>query len=154
MVIAEASVIIGICVGIYGIKKVSKKLGYKLQKSKIKKFLFEAFELLNIDMIKKAIVIIEDFDKRYNTKKLNKYLLQISQIWKEDDNKPNLNENNLLFLPNDFSINDIIEREDKKETIKEIEERRNKVLERKREIKKRQIKIKNNNNPRKSGAMG
>ena len=83
-------------------KEILKVIKIKNEKKKIKNNLIKAFNDKNIRKIKKYILYIKDFDKKYQTKKEPKYLNKIVM------NNPDLNEENVLSLLTDFSMIDAL----------------------------------------------
>lgn len=119
-----------------GAKNALQFLLYKNEKRKNKKMLHSAFEKNDKTMIKKAIVRLKDFDKKYNKEKLHKLLIDI--IIKDK----NLNEFNVLNLVENFDfINELYTSET------HIKSRLDIALEgklKKLESKKKEIKIREN----------
>lgn len=116
-------------------KAISKKVYYKRKKKKLKKKLFKAFEINDKQQIKKYITKCQDFDKKYNTEKLKKYLIQIIKQY------PTINEYNTLNLMKDFtSINELYTGETFVKSKMDIllEEKLKKI-----EIKNKEVKIRN-----------
>ncbi len=83
-------------------KEILKVIKIKNEKKKIKNNLIKAFNDKNIRKIKKYILYIKDFDKKYQTEKGPKYLNKIVM------NNPDLNEENVLSLLTDFSMIDAL----------------------------------------------
>ncbi|MCH6575670.1 MAG: hypothetical protein IH795_10815 [Bacteroidetes bacterium] len=144
-----------------GAFKIVKKLGYKRSKKLLKKALITGFENLEYDDIKIAITALMDFDSKNSTKKLEKYLLQIVNEFRENNDKLDINEANLKNSLRDLSqlhtifdqepeetdeLNDMID-----EKIDEVNKRRKEVMLRKNQIKSRVSRIKPR---RQSSAMG
>lgn len=116
-------------------KAISKKVYYKRKKKKLKKKLFKAFEINDKQQIRKYITKCQDFDKKYNTEKLKKYLIQIIKQY------PTINEYNTLNLMKDFtSINELYTGETFVKSKMDIllEEKLKKI-----EIKNKEVKIRN-----------
>lgn len=168
MIIIEASIVVGLVAGVYGIKVLSKKLGYKLNKNKLKKLLNVAFDAMDNDLIKGAIFSLLDFDRKHNSKKLDKYLLTIIKTFRDDEEKPTLNEANVLNLRNEFVLENIFEEDEKEEerqldeieikleetrqVLSEVDKRRKEVILRKNQIKQSQMM--KSRKIRSSGGMG
>ena len=168
MILAELSIVLISIAGFYGISRIAKKLKFKLSKKKLKKMLNKGFELMDTDMIKNAISSLIDFDSKYNSKKLNKYLLEIIKVFRDDPKKLNLNEVNVLNLAKEFVFDNIFDAdeqeesrqldtieeklEETREVLTEVEKRRQEILLRKNQIRQRQS-IKSNKR-RQTGSLG
>lgn len=163
LVIVEVSILVASVLGVIGLKKLLSKVGVKISKRKLKKILFNGFSIIDIDMIKTAIVGLKDYDKKYNTEKLEKYIQEILKENKYNKETPDFNEENVKLSLNDFNMLENIfdETEEEKKDIEdvvdvkltEIEKRRKEIIIRKNEIKN-QIQGKNRRMMRKSGGMG
>ena len=154
-VVIEISIVAGVITMVYVIKTISKKIGYRIGKKKLKKLLYYGFEIMDVNIIKNSIKALEDFDSKYHTKKLNKYLLNIVDIFRDDDTKQNLNEKNVLNLPTEFAFDMIFDTDEKEEellvdeidekieetklVLSEVEKRRKEIMLRKNEIRQRQM---------------
>lgn len=168
MIIEELSIVLISIAGVYGIRKLTKKMKYNIRKKKLKKLLNDGFSVMNTDIIKTAIKALEDFDAKYNTKKLEKYLLEIVNIFRDDDEKPTLNEKNVLGLVEELVFDSIFDDEEEEEerqlseieekmqetkkVLNEVELRRKEIILRKNQIRQGQV-IKSGK-IRKSGGMG
>ena len=150
MVIAEGLAILGSFFAVIGIKMLAKKWGYKIKKGRLRRMLLKGFELMDIDIIKLVIAALEDFDTKHKTKKLDKYLLNVTKTFRNRDDLPNLNEHIILNRPKDININNILDRKEMKE---EMNIRRDEIIERKNMIREKQMKLNKVNN-RVAGAMG
>ena len=148
MIIIEGSIIIGIVTGVYGIKVLSKKFGYKMEKSKLKKLLVMGFDSMNSDLIRRTINSLSEFDGKHSTKKLDKYLLDIVTLFRDDENKTTLNEKNVLNLVKEFTMENLLEDEaearalkveETLERVREAEQKREEMLMRKDLIRERQL---------------
>ena len=134
------------------------------QKKKLKKLLIEGFNNLDFDDIRIAICVLLDYDEKYSTKKLNKYLNKVVIDFKNSEDKLNINENNLKEAINDFtkleSIFDIKEEEINEmdmvldEKVAEIQKRRKEVLIRRNQIQQDRIGIIKKKQRRNIGKMG
>ena len=134
------------------------------QKKKLKKLLIEGFNNLDFDDIRIAICGLLDYDEKYSTKKLNKYLNKVVIDFKNSEDKLNINENNLKEAINDFtkleSIFDIKEEEINEmdmvldEKVAEIQKRRKEVLIRRNQIQQDRIGIIKKKQRRNIGKMG
>lgn len=155
MILAEISIVIISIAGAYGIKVLLGGAKYKINKKKLKKSLRKSFDLMDVESIKRAIVSLADFDSKHCSHKLEKYLLQIIQVFRDDEEKPTLNEKNVLNLPKEFIFDsifdndveederqlDVIEEklEETKEVLTEVEKRRKEIMLRKNLIRQRQM---------------
>ena len=155
MIVVEVIIVISLCAGVYGVKLLGKKMGYKITKKKLKKLLNKGFDLMDTDMIKMAINSLSDFDGKHSSKKLDKYLMEIVNMFRDDDEKPTLNEKNVLNLSKEFVFDNIFDDDEKeevrqlesieekleetKEVLNEVEKRRKEVMLRKNMIRQRQI---------------
>lgn len=159
----EATVVTAGALIVLGSYKLFRRLRYLIRKKGLKKGLVKAFESIDSDTILRSLTHIEDFDKKHNSNKLPKYLLDIVNAFDADDTKPTLNRNNTLGLMTDFSMIDTIfdetEEEVKEATnildekLIEIEQKRREVILRKNEIRSAQI-LKNSKMRRTSNSMG
>lgn len=130
MILIEAGIVIGLVAGAYGIKVVVKKMGYKVSKKKLKRMINLSFDLMDGNMIREGIEALKDFDGKHNTKKLNKYIQQIINRFRQDEDKPNLDEKKVKEALDDFDLLEFIleEDEDEEEDIKdEVEEKMEEV---------------------------
>lgn len=168
MILAELSIVLIAIAGVCGIKVLSKKMGYKLSKKKLKKLLMVGFDLMDADIIHSAIMSLMDFDGKHNSKKLDKYLLEVVKTYRDDETKPTLNEKNVLNLVKEFTMDnifdddvieeerqlDIIEEkmEETKQVLNEVDKRRKEIMLRKNMIRQRQIA--KSSKHRTSSAMG
>lgn len=155
MLLVEAGIVIGLCAGAYGLKVLLKKTNYKIGKNKLKRLLKRGFDLMDTDLIKSAIKELSDFDGKHNSRKLDKYLLQIVNDFRDDEEKPTLNEKNVLNLVKEFVFDNIFDDDEEeeerqldeieeklqasKEVLSEVEKRRKEILLRKNMIRQRQI---------------
>ena len=88
----EASIITGSVMVILGVHKALKKIGIKVSKRKLKRLLVAGFDELDLDMIKRALVGLADYDEKHETKKREKYVAKIVRKTKNDPNKQDINE--------------------------------------------------------------
>ena len=154
MILAEISIILLAITTSYGIKVLAKKYGYKIRKTRLRKLLLEGFTLMDPNLIKIAITSLKDFDGKYSTNKLDKYLLEIIQIFNSNDEKITLNEKNVLNLVNKFIFDNILDDEEEeekqkdeieekieenREILNEVEKRRKEIMLRKNQIRQKQV---------------
>lgn len=119
-------------------KAISKKVYYKRKKNKLKKKLFKAFEINDKQQIKKYVCKVQDFDKKYNTEKLKKYLTNIVKTY------PAINEYNTMNLIKDFTtINELYTSENfvKSKMDLLLEEKLKKIEAKNKEVKLRNDKL-------------
>ncbi len=88
--IEEVIAVVGGALIVIGCAKISKKIGIKINKRKLKKLLLKGFKNADFEMIGKAISSLIDYDSRNNSKKLNKYLVKVVNKHKDTINEPNL----------------------------------------------------------------
>ena len=139
MIIIEATIIIGMVVGVYGLKTIGKKFNYKVSKKKLKKLLVLAFDIMDTDDIKSSIKSLSDFDSKHSTNKLDKYLLEIIKEFRDNEDKRTLNESNVLNLPNEFDFDSIFDNDEEE---KEKEQKEQKEEEQKEQKEQEQNDIK------------
>lgn len=147
---------------IVGIEKSYKKIKYLKQKRKLKINLIKSIKENNKTNIKKYIIKLKDFDNKYQTNKLLKYLELCCRTI------PELQPDNIYSLTNDFYfINMIYEKEKEEleaeitdnldEKLKQLERKRKEILIRANKIKGQAV-VKNNkmsrNQKRNKGRMG
>ncbi len=162
--IEEVIAVVGGTLIVIGCAKLSRKIGIKINKRKLRSMLKLGFETIDYHTIKKAISGLLDYDSRNNSKKLNKYLGKIVEKHNKDDDKMNINETNLNEALIDFSkletIFDETEEEMEEqnelldEKLTEIQKRRKEVLIRRNLIKMDRIGIIKKKQRRTIGAMG
>ena len=145
---------------VVGMQKLSKKVGYKISKRKLKKLLIEAFDLLDIPMMEKAIINMKDFDSKHQTKKLDKTINKILS------KKPDLNKENVrrMVTENNFtSIEDIFsqtqdEKKEEEDFVSEqllaIERKRQDIIQRKQDIRNKLMAKEKKLQRRNVGGMG
>jgi hypothetical protein len=169
MVVIEVAIMVGSAVLVYGVSKLSKKLGYKIKKKHIKKYLYLAFDSLDIDMLKKSFSAVKDFDSKHNTNKMDKYLFDIVQRFRDDDDKPTLNEKVVLGLKDNFDdVRDILDNEDEeilirndvderleevREVLQDVEQRRKEMIIRKNAIRAQMLEKNKRKSKTKRGSM-
>jgi hypothetical protein len=170
MIITEAGIVIGLVAGAYGIKVLLKKMEYKIDKGRLKKLLIKGFMLMDTDLLEKVILSIKDFDKKNNTQKLQKYLMEIYKIFRDDNDKHTLNRRGMVDLADTLDFvalfeqdeedeeNDKDEIEEKlqesKDVLNEVERRRKEILVRKNMIRARQQGKASKEKRRSFGGMG
>ncbi len=134
------------------------------QKKRFKKMLINGFNNLDYDDIRMAICGLLDYDNKYSTKKLDKYLNKIVLEFKNNEDKLNINEGKLKEAISDFNqlenIFDIDEEEEKEqgdlldEKLEEVMARRKEVLIRRNQLKQDRLGIIKKKQRRNIGAMG
>ena len=153
-------IVLGVSAFFYGVVKTNNKIKYLIQKKKLKKKLNKAILQNDKKLIKKYIIKLKDFDKKYQKNKLEKILEKIIR------NNQNINEDNLFSLMNNFDFIDVIYNnevldndENFNETIDEklkfLEKKRKEILIRQNNMKQ-QIFLKNEKmkNNKKRGKLG
>lgn len=143
---AETAILIGAGISIIVIKTILKKLGYKIEKKRLKKLFNKALDDGDMDGFKLSINALLDFDKHKKKRKLDKYTQQAIKRYKEDNKKVNINEKNFKLAVRDFdklmTIFDEEEEEKEEEVefvdkkLQEIQNRRNEILEKRAALKK------------------
>jgi hypothetical protein len=123
--------------GIVLVDKIIKKLRFNKEKRKLKKKLIRSIQENDKNNIKKYVIKLKDFDKRYNKRKLLKYL----EVCVRKIN--GLNEENIFSLINDFSFIDMIYKNEEEELNIDIHNNLNKKL-RELEKKRKEILIRSN----------
>jgi len=126
--------------------------------------LINGFNNLDYDDIRMAICGLLDYDNKYSTKKLDKYLNKIVLEFKNNEDKLNINEGKLKEAISDFNqlenIFDIDEEEEKEqgdlldEKLEEVMARRKEVLIRRNQLKQDRLGIIKKKQRRNIGAMG
>ncbi len=165
--IEEVIAVVGGALIVIGCAKVSKKLGIKLNKRKLKKLLLKGFKNADYNMIGKAISSLIDYDSRNNSKKLNKYLVKAIKRHKDTINEPNLviALTDLSKLDTIFDapiVEEEVDNEEEQEQIQamldeqltEITRRRKEVLLRRNQIQIERLGIIKKKQRRAIGAMG
>ena len=158
--IEEVIAIVGGTLIVMGSRKVLIKLGVKMSKRKLKNLLIKGFEAVDFDMMKKAILSLQDFDEKHSTKKLDKYLGKIVK-----KNKT-INQSKLKEAVNNLDKLETIFDEDEDEVkveqmsnllnerLDEVDKRRREVLIRKNEIRQQNLSALKKKGRRKMGSMG
>lgn len=150
---------IGILFGCY---KAIKLINRKKYKGKLKKSLIIAFNELDINKIRKSIKGLKDYDSKYNTQKLGKYIENIIELINNNDEPININPVNmekaledLDMLPTIFDNpeEDIKEANLLDEKITEIEKKRKEIILRKNLLKLNMVKAQKHKS-KSSGKMG
>ena len=124
-------------VSIILVNRTYKKLKYLKQKRKLKNNLIKSIKENNKTNIKKYIIKLKDFDSKYQTNKLLKYLEHCCRTI------PELNEDNIYSLVNDFYFINMIYETEKEELEAEITDNLDEKL-RQLERKKKEIMLRAN----------
>lgn len=134
------------------------------QKKRFKKLLFNGFNNLDYDDIRLGICGLLDYDSKYNTKKLDKYLNKIIIEFKNNPDKLNINQKKLDIAINDFDkLEYIFDMSDEEELeanellddkILEVQARRKEILIRRNALKMDRLGIIKKKQRRTIGAMG
>ena len=114
------------------------------QKKRFKKMLIEGFNNLDYDEIRLAIVGLLDYDSKYSTKKLDKYLSKIVIDFKNDEDKLNINELKLRdVIENGGNLDKIFDMtsDEEEEIIDVLDEKMNEVMKRRKEVLMRRNQI-------------
>ena len=117
------------------------------QKKRFKKMLINGFNNLDYDDIRMAICGLLDYDEKYSTQKLNKYLNKIILEFKNNEDKLNINENNLKEAVGDLTkLSNIFDlREEEEEELEDVLDiKMNEVMKRRKEVLIRRIQIEAN----------
>jgi nucleoside-triphosphatase THEP1 len=123
------------------------------------------FEVMDLDLIRSSILSLEDF----NPAKVDKYLMEIVKLFRDDDKKKTLNQNSVMNLKSsNFDFSDIFDDEveekerqmdeidekleETRQVLSDVEKRRKEIILRKNEIRSRQAT--KSGKMRSSGRMG
>ena len=153
---------------VIGSAKISRKIGVKINKRKLKKLLKLGFDKLDFDMIRKAMVGLMDYDSRNSSKKLDKYLNKIVKRYNVNTTKLNEALTDLSKMENIFDEDEIIEEEEEEPSInqeeldkefvdiqlEEIGKRRKEILIRRNQIQQDRLGIIKKKQRRTIGKMG
>ncbi len=131
------ALIIVVGAGIVIIEKTYKKIKYIKQKRKLKKKLIKSIQENDKNDIKKYVIKLKDFDKKYNKRKLLKYLDYSCRIIN------GLKEENVFSLLHDFNFLDMLYESEEEELNINIHYNLNEKL-RELEKKRKEILIRNN----------
>ena len=115
------------------------------QKKRFKKMLIDGFNNLDYDDIRLAIVGLLDYDSKYSTKKLDKYLSKIIIDFKNDENKLNINELKLRdVINNGGNLDKIFDMtiEEEEEIDDMLDKKMNEVMARRKEVLNRRNALK------------
>lgn len=162
----EQGLIIAGAIIVIGSKSILKYIKRRSRKKKLRKRLYNAFDDLDYDAIKVAIRNLQDYDRKYRTQKLKKYLNNVCRTFRDDETQLNINETKLKEAVLDLGllehIFDITDEEQNEQDIiiedsldltrirlDEIKRKRKEVMMRKDAVRQIQRQKK-----RQSGAMG
>lgn len=122
--------------------KLVKLLSRKKYKGKLKKCLIKSLKNLDVSDLRKTIVALQDYDSKYSTHKLEKYL---ETAFQEYNGELPINENVLKELPFDLRLIDNLFDEEEEEInenvdlldnkLKEIAAKRKEVIIRRNELR-------------------